>query len=41
MDNQQAEKDYEAKIESGEVTLLYGLWLEGADWDPEEQLLKE
>jgi len=33
MDPLQAEKAYKEKLDLEEASLLYGLWLEGADWD--------
>jgi hypothetical protein len=33
MDPKEAEKAFKEKLECQDSSLLYGLWLEGADWD--------
>jgi len=37
----QAIEHFSAQIKGGEITLLHGLYLEGADWDPQTQMLVE
>lgn len=34
MDPKQAEEAFKDELSADKKSLLYGLWLEGADWDP-------
>lgn len=41
MDPRQAEEAFKDSLKEGKSSLLYGLWLEGAEWDPIQQILVE